>query len=121
MANGRATFTFGGAKRTLDIPLGLAVEIEDAAGISVAEMVQAGPRLRFGHALIVIGKCLEWHGIDVTEERLLDWAEETGMAETTIAAVQILVAFFDRPSKAKGGAKQRGKANGAAMAPDALT
>ena len=121
MANGRATFQFGGVKRTLDIPLGLAIEIEDATGTAIAQMMAQGAGLRFGHACAIIGKTLEYHDIPVTDAQVLEWAEASGYEETVIAAAKILAAFFDKPKAVKGAAR-KGKPNGAAeAAPDVLS
>jgi hypothetical protein len=107
MANGRAKFKLGGIVRTLDVPLLLAIEIEDATGQSIAEMVRSGANLKFRSACITVGKLLNHHATDneMTMDELLKLAENDGIEGVVIAAVAILNAFFDRPKAVKGTAK----------------
>lgn len=98
----RIEIKVGGIKRSLKLPISVALSIEDEAGAGLLDLARrflgAGGTLRQTAAVLRV--CLAANGQVYTEDEMLDLIDRDGLAQSSVSATACVVAFLKTDSAA---------------------
>lgn len=102
---GTVEFTLGGISRRVNVKIGLAPEVETAAGAGILTLARAAydGSIRFGQAVEVVRVALAGEKVVYTSAAVTTMAAREGVTDTIRTAARILNQFFQVPADAVSG------------------